>query len=91
LNRTLIDTIALIAKDAQDNWDLRIGPALMAIRSAEQSTTSFSPFFLLFGRDMRLPADLYYDVPPGDSSSATESVAKLRQVLAQVHETVVSN
>ena len=39
LNRTLIDTIALIARDAQENWDIRLGPALMAIRSAAQSTT----------------------------------------------------
>ena len=31
LNRTLVDTIALIAKDAQDTWDLPIGLALMAI------------------------------------------------------------
>ena len=65
LNRTLVDTIALIAKDAQDTWDLRIGLALMAIRSAPQSNTGYSPHFLLFGREMRLPADLYYDLPQG--------------------------
>ena len=32
LNRTLVDTIALIVKEAQDTWNLRIGLALMAIR-----------------------------------------------------------
>ena len=40
---------------------------------------------------MRLPADLYYDLPPGKLASATESVANLRQVLVQVHETVLAN
>ena len=90
LNRTLVDTIALIAKEAQDTWDLRIGLALMAIRSAAQSTTGYSPHFLLFGREMRLPADLFYELPLGESASATESVANLRQVLAQVHETVTA-
>ena len=80
LNRTLVDTIALNAKDAQDTLDLRIGLALMAIRSAAQSTTGYSPHFLLFGREMRLPADLYYDLSPGESASATESVANLRQI-----------
>jgi len=34
LNRTLIDTIALIATDAQETWDLRVKPARMAIKSA---------------------------------------------------------
>ena len=45
LNRTLVDTIALIVKHAQDTWDLRIGLALMSIRSAAQSTTVYSPHF----------------------------------------------
>ena len=63
----------------------------MAIRSAAQLTTGYSPHFLVFGLEMRLPADLYYDLPPGESASATESVANLRQVLAQVHETVTAN
>ena len=40
---------------------------------------------------MRLPADLYYNLPPGKSASATESVANLRKVLAQFHETVTAN
>ena len=78
LNRTLVDTIALIAKDAQDTWDLRIGLALIAIQSAAQLTTGYSQHFLLFGREMRLPADLYYDLPPGESASTIESVANLR-------------
>ena len=61
MNRTLVDTIALVAKDAKDNWDLRIGLALMAIRSAVQSSTGFSQHSLMFRREMRLPADLIYD------------------------------
>ena len=91
LNRTLVDTIALIAKDAQNTWDLQIGLALMAIRSAAHSTTGYSPHFLLVGREKRLPADLYYDLPPGEFASAIESVANLRQVIAQVNETVTAN
>ena len=91
LNRTLVDTIALIAKEAQHRWDLRIGLTLMAIRSAAQSTTGYSPQFLLFRRKMRLPDDLYYNLPPGESASAIESVANLRQVSAQVHENVTAN
>ena len=63
----------------------------MAIGSAAQSTTGYSLHFLLFGRKMRLPADLYYDLPPGESASETESVTNLKRVLAQVHETVTAN
>ena len=63
----------------------------MAIRSETQSTTGYSPHFLLFGREMRLPADLYYDLLLREPASAIESIANLRQVLAQVYETVTAN
>ena len=56
-----------------------------------QSTTGYLPHFLLFGRKMQLQADLYYNLPPRESASANESVANLRQVLAQVHKTVTAN
>ena len=35
-NRIVVDTIALIAKDAQSTWDLRIGWALITIQLAAQ-------------------------------------------------------
>ena len=91
MNRTLIDTIALIAKDEKDNWDLRIGLALLAIRSAVQSSTGFSPHFLMFGREMRLPADLVYEAVNEETRTQVESVAHFRSTLQMVHETVVSN
>ena len=40
---------------------------------------------------MRLPADLYNDLLPGEPASAIESVANIRQVSAQIHETVTAN
>ena len=91
MNRTLIDTIALVAKDAKEHWDLRIGLALMAIRSAVQSSTGLSPHFLLFGREMRLPADLVYETVQEESVSPIESVTQLRGTLRTVHETVIAN
>ena len=61
MNRTLIEKIALIAKDAKNNWDLRIGLALMVIPSAVQSTKGFSLHFLMFGSKLQLPANLVYE------------------------------
>ena len=91
MNLTLIDTIALVANDPKDNWDFCIGLALMAIRSAVQSSTGFSPHFLMFGRKMRLPADLVNEAVNEETRSQVESVAHLRSTMQIVHETVVSN
>ena len=60
IERTLIDTIVLVAKDAKDNWDFRIGLTLMAIRSAVKSSAGCNPHFLMFGREMQLSADVMY-------------------------------
>ena len=91
MNRTLIDTIALVAINAKDNWDLRINLALMAIRSAVQSSTSFSLQVLMFWREMRLSADLVYEAVKDETMSQVESVAYLWSTVQMVHETVVSN
>ena len=63
----------------------------MAIRSAFQSSTGFSPHFLMFCREMRLLADLIYDTSQEETMSQVESVANLRTTLQLVHETVLSN
>ena len=54
-------------------------------------TINYRVIATLFGREMRLPADLYYDLPPGESASPPELVANLKRVLAQVYETVTTS
>ena len=39
-----------------DDWDEFVNYALMAHRAVPHSTTRYSPFYLLYGREMRLPA-----------------------------------
>lgn len=74
-----MDTIVLIARNVSDTWDIRIRPALMAIRSCAQSTTGFSPHYLLFNREMRLPADIFYELPQESLKSLLKSVAQLKK------------
>ena len=47
-------------KQQGTDWDLHLDKLDYAINSAVHSTTKFTPFHLMFGRDPRIPLDLFY-------------------------------
>ena len=53
-NRTLCESIAKITEGKED-WDQHISPVLFAYRTAKQSTTKMTPFFLVYGRNPKMP------------------------------------
>ncbi len=57
VNRTLKLALRAYASKYPRSWDQYLPSVLLAYRSAVHSTTKFSPYYLLFGRHMRLPID----------------------------------
>jgi len=53
-NKTLCKMLSAYANSNQTNWDLYLPLVLFAYRTAEQSSSGFSPFSLLYGREPRL-------------------------------------
>ncbi|CAB4404528.1 unnamed protein product [Rhizophagus irregularis] len=56
-NRTLSESLAKLSTDHIDNWDSYIAPILFAYYTTKHSTTKIAPFFLLYGRNAKLPTD----------------------------------
>ena len=56
-NRTLIAMLSKTSKKGGWDWDRRLPYVLFAYRATEQQSTLESPFFLLYGRDPRLPTE----------------------------------
>ena len=83
--RTIIDLLKLNVSDATNNWDLNIGLALMAYRSAVQASTLYTPYFLLYEREMRLTLDVIYR-PPERDQWRTEYAIEVRKTLAQAYD-----
>ena len=52
-NRTLCESLAKLDNIAE--WDLHIPSVLFAYRTAVQSSTKVTPFYLAYGREARLP------------------------------------
>ena len=54
-NRTLTGMLAKTAEKEGPEWDKRLPYVLFAYRASQQSSTRESPFYLVYGRDPRLP------------------------------------
>ena len=90
MNRTIIDLLKLNVRDATNNWDLSIGLTLIAFRSAVQASTGYTPYFLVYGREMRLPLDVIYR-PPECDQSRTDYVIEVRNTVDQAYEVALDH
>ncbi|CAF2040851.1 unnamed protein product [Rotaria magnacalcarata] len=56
-NATFVPQIAKLQDKENNNWDEFLSPVVFAYNTGTHSTTQYSPFQLLFGREPRLPTD----------------------------------
>ncbi|GBC00600.1 hypothetical protein RclHR1_03900017 [Rhizophagus clarus] len=57
-NRTLGECIAKLVNSENKEWDQLVDATLFAYRTKKHSTTGFTPFYLVYGRQATLPIDL---------------------------------
>ena len=56
-NRTLIRMLGTLPSEKKKSWPRFIGMLVLAYNATPHDSTGFSPFYLLFGRQPRLPVD----------------------------------
>ncbi|GBN73697.1 Transposon Tf2-9 polyprotein [Araneus ventricosus] len=57
-NKTLADMLSMYTDVEQKNWDTVLPFVTFAYNSAKQNSTGFSPFFLIYGRNITTPLDV---------------------------------
>ena len=62
-HRTLTNMLAKVVDQSGDNWDAKLPYVLFAYRASVQESTAESPFYLLYGRDPKLPTDAMLSPP----------------------------
>ena len=62
-NRTLKKMLCKLVEKRGKNWDMLLGPVLFAYCTTPHDSTGESPFFLMYGRDARLPTALDFHMP----------------------------
>ena len=64
-NRTLVSMLSAVVQDRHTDWEDHLRATCMAYNTSVQATTVFSPFYLMFGREARMPLDILFGQPGG--------------------------
>ena len=87
-NRTLLDMLSTTVGKHPSNWEQNIRRVCLAYNSSVHASTGFSPFFLMFGRQVKLPVDLMYGSSKIEEVPVQEYVQKLKEDLQSSYQLV---
>eukprot|EP00762_Andalucia_godoyi_P006395 ANDGO_02858.mRNA.1 Retrovirus-related Pol polyprotein from transposon 412 len=91
-NHTLVTMLSMFTSHHQKDWDVFLPHVLFAYRTSVHDSTEELPFYLMFGRDPRLPIDVATRVTSDSGvSSAEEYRAQLVGRLTEAFTLAKSN
>ncbi len=75
-NRTLLNMLGTLEPSKKKKWSQHIGHLVHAYNCTPNEATGFSPYYLMFGREARMPVDLCF----GTSSDSTRQETYLKYI-----------
>lgn len=89
-HRTIMAGLSQFIDEDQRNWDAWLPYVMMVYRSTPHSTTKYSPYYLLHGREMRLPTDWIREETQQDLSE-DDFVQEVKQRMQLAYQKVIDN
>ena len=83
-NSTLCNMLGTLSEEEKSDWKSYLGCMTHGYNCTKHASTTYSPYYLMFGRHPRLPIDVEFGLPKsnsGDNSSKSRYVQKLRRRL----------
>ena len=84
-NRTLLDMLSTVVKDHEMDWDQCIRRVCLAYNSSVHASTGYSPFCLMYGRQVNLPVDLMYGSTPHEACTLGDYAYTLQNNRTEVY------
>ena len=89
---TMHSMIAKWVSSNQRDWDDKLPAVAFAYRTTVHEATGFTPYFLMHGREARLPANLMYGEPDETAEEGQDSQPqRMLDTLHQAFETARTN
>ena len=85
MNKIITDGLSHFVNKNQDDWDQRLPGLLYAFRSTPISSKGKSPFELLYGKPMTIPADIDYMPIEHTHTPEDTYLVKLKERLQDIH------
>ena len=83
-NSTLCNMLVTLSEEEKSDWKSYLGCMTHAYNCTKHASTTYSPYYLMFGRHPRLPIDVEFGLNKpncGDNSSKSRYIQKLRRRL----------
>ena len=87
-NRTLLAMMATAVQERPFEWEGHLRRLCMAYNTSVHPTTGYTPFYLMFGRQARMPIDIMYGTPTPQALPYAEYAEKLHQDLESAYRQV---
>ena len=91
-NRTILGMLTTLEETSKSHWKDHLQKCVHAYNATVSSSTGYSPFFLLYGREPRLPIDaLFKQVPAKGERSYRAYVDNWQRSMKNAYEIAASN
>ncbi|XP_062576549.1 neurofilament medium polypeptide-like [Saccostrea cucullata] len=85
-NRTLLNMLGTLKPSQKQNWKLYINPLVHAYNCIKNESTGVSPYFLMFGREPKLPIDIEFGLKKEEKKSVSKYISNLKENMKAAYE-----
>lgn len=87
-NRTLLAMLATLGQEKKRSWSQHVASLVHAYNSTKSDATGYSPYYLMFGREARLPVDLCFETSKDGTEERNhfQYVESLKQDLQRAYQ-----